>query len=197
MSKIARAFRRRAHDFEDVISQVHGDMWSAPSPCEDWDARGVVRHVVTTMGESLARLDRSLSPAPTVDEDPMAAFRAARKDIEAVLDDPELASTPTRSRAGELPAEEMIDLLVSRDIVIHGWDLARAARLNARMNLIDVRALFPQAAKMPPEMREPGAFGPGVVIYGPEVAVPPGAPAQDRLIGMLGRDPAWTPPGGT
>lgn len=37
--------------------------------------------------------------------------------------------------------------------------------------------------------RTPGAFGPGIEVYGAEVPVPPDAPLQDRLLGYVGRDP--------
>jgi hypothetical protein len=30
--------------------------------------------------------------------------------------------------------------------------------------------------------------------FGPAVPVPDDAPVQDRLIGFIGRDPAWRPP---
>ncbi|MET0324944.1 MAG: TIGR03086 family protein, partial [Ilumatobacteraceae bacterium] len=49
--------------------------------------------------------------------------------------------------------------------------------------------LYPGMAAMPPEMRIPDAFGPGIVVVGPEVPVPADAPLQDRLLGLLGRDP--------
>ena len=29
--------------------------------------------------------------------------------------------------------------------------------------------------------------------YGPRVPVPDDAPAQDRMLGFIGRDPAWRP----
>ena len=44
------------------------------------------------------------------------------------------------------------------------------------------------------KMRTPGAFGPGIVVFGPEVPVPADAPLQDRLLGFIGRDPYLRPP---
>lgn len=195
MGKTANVFERRADAFETLIIRVREDQWTAPSPCEQWDARAVVGHVVMMLHEMLEPLGRAPSPAPTVDEDPLEAFRAARKDVEAVLDDPVLARSRTESPAGEMSAEEMIDRVVSQDLVIHGWDLAKATGQLASLNLLDVRAIFPRAASMPPQARELGGLRPGIVAFGPEVAVPPGAPAQDRLLALLGRDPRWTPPG--
>lgn len=193
MSKAANVFRRRADAFETLISRVPDDQWTAQSPCKDWDARGVVGHVVARLREMLKPLGRAPSPAPSVEDDPLGAFRVARADVEAVLDDPVLAKSRTQSPLGTLPAEEMIDRVASQDIVIHGWDLAKATGQSASINLVDVRAIFPRAASMPRELREPDVFGPGVA-FGPPVKVPEGAPAQDRLLAMLGRDPRWTPP---
>lgn len=194
MNKAAKVFRRRADTFETLIARARDDRWSSPSPCDEWDARAVVGHVVATLQQMLVPVGRTPSPAPTVDEDPLEAFRAARKDVEAVLDDPELSRRQVEGPVGVMSAEDMIDRTVSSDIVIHGWDLAMATGQNARIHALDVRLAFPRAVNMPPEMREPGAFGPGIVVFGPEVKVPPGAPAQDRLLGMLGRNPKWTPP---
>ncbi|MDX2968775.1 hypothetical protein [Kribbella solani] len=51
----------------------------------------------------------------------------------------------------------------------------------------------PTAVAIPPELmakyRTPGAFGGGIEVYGAEVVVPPDAPLQDRLLGLLGREP--------
>lgn len=194
MSKIANVFRRRAEAFETLIAQVRDDQWAAPSPCEGWDVRGVVAHVVMKLQKMLTPLGRVPSPAPTVDDDPLGAFRAARNDVEGVLDDPVLAKARTETPVGTLSAEEVIDRIVSQDMVIHGWDLAKATGQDASINLLDVRAIFPIAASMPPEMRETDAFGPGIEVFGPQVPVPTGAAAQDRLLALLGRDPHWTPP---
>jgi len=51
--------------------------------------------------------------------------------------------------------------------------------------------MWPGAQEMDERMRTPGAFGPGVVVFGPVVEVPADAPVSDRLLGLLGRDPYW------
>jgi hypothetical protein len=90
-----------------------------------------------------------------------------------------------------------IDEVVSDDMVLHGWDLARATGINDEMNPDDVERLWASTTAIPPEVMEkyrtPGAFGPGVEVFGPEVHVRADAPMQDRLLGLIGRDPAWTP----
>jgi len=105
---------------------VRPEQWSKQSPCEDWKALDVVRHVVDMHAAMLQPLGRALSPAPTVDEDPLAAFTAARADVERLLDDPELTEAAVRSPVGEMSAAEHVDQVVSEDLVVHGWDLARA-----------------------------------------------------------------------
>jgi hypothetical protein len=47
-------------------------------------------------------------------------------------------------------------------------------------------------AEVMEQYRTPGAFGPGVEVFGPEVKVPEDAPLQDRLLGFIGRNPHTT-----
>ena len=72
------------------------------------------------------------------------------------------------------------------ELVIHGWDLARATgqpyRSNEASALASAEFLALAAAAA-----EPGQPGP----FGPAVDVPPGAPVLDRAIGLSGRDPHW------
>jgi uncharacterized protein (TIGR03086 family) len=191
MSELADRFRRRADTFETLVAATPPDRWSSPSPCGEWDARGVVEHVVVMLGVVLRPLGRDSSPAPSVADDPLGAFRAGRSDVQAIFDDPELAERIVTSPAGVQPAAEMIDAVVSQDMVFHGWDLAMATGQDATIDPAEVAAALPVAESMPPEMYEPGAFGPDVVVYGPRVDVGPDANAQDQLLGLLGRDPAW------
>ena len=193
MSEIEERYRSRADAFETKVRGVRPDQWSNQSPCKDWDARGVVRHIIDMHGVMLRPFDRELSAAPSVDDDPLAAFLAARSDIEAVLDDPELASTSVVTHAGEVSVAEHIDQAVGADMVLHGWDLARATGQDETIDPEEVERAWTAMSAIPPDlmqkMRTPGAFGPGVEVFGPEVKIPEDAQLQDRLLGMLGRDP--------
>ena len=137
---------------------------------------------------------RGLSEAPSVRDDPAGAFRAARADVEAVLDDPGLATTECDTPAGPMTVEEQMDQVVSDDLVVHGWDLARATGQDDTIDPDDVARLWSITTAIPAEVMEryrtPGAFGPGIEVYGPEVQVAADAPLADRLLGLLGRDPS-------
>jgi uncharacterized protein (TIGR03086 family) len=154
-----------------------------------------VDHVVGMHAAMLSPLGRRLSPAPSVQDDPLGAFRSARADLEQALGDPDLAGTECRTPLGPMTVERHVDEVVSADLVIHGWDLARAVGQDATMDPRDAESMWRAAQAIPGEVMEkyrtPGAFGPGITVYGPQVPVDEDAPLQDRLLGLLGRDPRW------
>jgi uncharacterized protein (TIGR03086 family) len=197
MTEIADRYRRRADAFERKIAAVAPDQWSDPSPCAGWTARDVVDHIVTMHRVMLRPVDREIGDAPPVASDPLGAFRAARVAVEAVLDTADLAATPCDTPAGLMTVEEQIDQVVSDDMPMHGWDLARATGQADAIDPVDVEHLWATILAIPAEVMEkyrtPGGFRSGIEVYGPEVKVAEDAPLQDRLLGLIGRDPAWTP----
>ena len=196
MSAIADRYRKHAEAFGRKVAAVRPDQWSNQSPCEAWNARDVVDHIVTMHGVMLRPLDLAPRPAPSVNDDPLAAFEAARADVEAVLADADLAGAESDTPNGRMTVERQIDEVVSDDLVLHGWDLARATGQDDAMELKDVERLWSITTAIPAELMEkyrtPGAFGAGIEVYGPEVEVPEDAPLQDRLLGAIGRDPTWS-----
>jgi uncharacterized protein (TIGR03086 family) len=192
VSEIAERYRRRADSFARTVAAAAPGEWSNQSPCADWTARDVVGHVVDMHSVMLRPLGRAPDQRRSVERDPLGAFRSARGELEAVLADPELAAIETDTPMGRMTVQQHIDAVASADMVIHRWDLARATGQDATIDPEEVARLWPEAQQIGDEMRTPGAFGPGIVVYGPEVAVPADAPLQDRLLGLLGRDPAWS-----
>ncbi|HET6290166.1 MAG TPA: TIGR03086 family metal-binding protein [Amycolatopsis sp.] len=189
MNTIADRYRVRADTFESKVAAVEAGQWKNRSPCEEWTARDVVGHIVDMHGAVVRPFGRDLGPVPSLSDDPLGAFQAARADVEAILTDPTLAATEHETPAGTMTAEQHIDQVVSADMVLHGWDLARATGQDDTIDPEEVARMWPGAQAIPEKMRIPGAFGPGIVVFGPEVKVPEDAPLQDRLLGLLGRDP--------
>jgi uncharacterized protein (TIGR03086 family) len=189
VGEIAERYGRRADAFERKVAAVAPDQWENQSPCAKWTARDVVEHVVTMHGVMLTPVARKLEPA----DDPLTAFQEARAAIEDVLDDPVAALTESDTPGGRMTVERHIDQVVSDDLVVHGWDLARATGQDETIEPVDIERLWATAVAIPPDLmakyRTPGAFGEAIEVYGAEVPVPPEAPLQDRLLGLLGRQP--------
>ncbi|ANZ40692.1 TIGR03086 family protein [Lentzea guizhouensis] len=183
---IAERYNARADAFEAKVANVEPEQWDDPSPCAEWTVRGVVDHVIDMHGVMVGR------PIPRTG-DPLADFREARRQVQAALDDPASATTEVPTPAGPMTVIDHIDQVLSDDMVLHGWDLARATGQDETIPDSDVRRLWDIATSLPAEIiekaRTPGGFGPGIEVYGPEVQVPDGASLQDRLLGYVGRDP--------
>jgi uncharacterized protein (TIGR03086 family) len=74
------------------------------------------------------------------------------------------------------------------EIVLHGWDLARASGRPFQQDPGSLQACLASLSFMyPPEHLERRKG-----IFGPPVAVPEGAPLVDRVVAFSGRDPGWT-----
>jgi uncharacterized protein (TIGR03086 family) len=198
VNDVVDRYRRRADDFERKLAAVGPDQWSNSSPCETWNVRDIVEHVVSMHGYMVRASGREPRAAPSVAEDPPAAFRAVRADIEAVLADPVLAAIECDTPTGRMTLERQIDEVTSDDLPQHGWDLARATGQDDSIDARDVERLWSITTAIPPQVMEkyrtPGAFGPGIEVFGPEVEIADGASLQDRLLGLIGRDPGWTRP---
>jgi uncharacterized protein (TIGR03086 family) len=181
MTETADRYRRRADAFEALIDGTPSECWSSPSPCEGWSARDVVAHVVDYSGQVL-RKQAGLSDVPVFAEfdDPAAAFRSMRGIIEGVLDDPQ---TPPK-------VATYVEWSLSFDLPQHGWDLAVATGQDATIDPGEVELLWGSINGDPKAWDWQRASG----WYGTPVAVPEDAPLQDRVLGLIGRDPGWTPP---
>ena len=182
MSDVSQRYQRLADAFAAKIADVPPDEWAAPSPCEGWTARDVVRHVVSTQGLILGLVGRELGDVPSVDDDPSGAWKAARGVVQADLGDPARATAEFEGSLGKMTFETAVDRFLCVDLVVHGWDLSRAAGLDDHIAAEDVARVRKVAESFGDAIRNPQAFG-------PEVEAPAGADDQTRLIAFLGRTP--------
>ena len=117
-----------------------------------------------------------------------------REELPRVLDelaeawrDPEAWTGMTRAGGVDLPGD-IAGLVAVDELVIHGWDLARATGQDYAPDEAALQAAHAfLLASAEEEDRGDG-------IFGPVVPVPDDAPLLDRAAGLSGRDPGWTPP---
>ena len=183
MSDIAERYRRISAQFAARVTAVPAHAWDNPAPCEGWVARDVVRHLV----EWVPAFFRSttgieLPTAPSVDVDPAGAWLALSAALQALLDDGDLADQEFDMRMGRMTVAQAVDMIVTNDVFLHTWDLARATGLDETLDPEEVHRMFAGMEPMDQMLRESGQ-------YGARVAVADDADEQAKLIAFIGRQP--------
>ena len=179
-SELAKTYDRRAAAFEALIAGVAPDRWASPSPCEGWLAQDIVSHVVDFSAHVLGEKGVEHAPRYTEFDGPISAFRATRAFIVRILDDP---ATPTKLTS-------YLHWSLSFDLPQHGWDLAVATGQDPTIDAGEVEILWGSLNGGRANWDWQRANG----WYRAPVAVPDDAPLQDRVLGLLGRNPEWSPP---
>lgn len=176
-----------------IVRTVSPDQLANRTPCAEFDVRALVNHLLF-WGPSLEGAGRKepVPPPAPAESDVDLTAGDWRGDLLAQLDRlasawaPEQAWQGTTRMGGptELPASMIGDMTVG-ELVVHGWDLARATgqRLDLPADLLTY--VHEAVAASAEQGRQMG-------IYGPEVPVPTGAPTLHRVLGLTGRDPAVT-----
>jgi uncharacterized protein (TIGR03086 family) len=189
--ELYEAFDRAVASTAGIVKAVRPDQADAPTPCTEWDVRDLLSHIIGTLWLSEALLsDRTprhpMAPGglPGTDlagQDPAAAYAEASA---AALTAASAGDTLTRVHTtplGDMPGPALAGF-TTLDIVVHGWDLARATGQPAALDdtlAAHVLAFAEQAIT-------PGFRAPRI---GPAVPVAADAPLTDRLVAFLGRQP--------
>jgi uncharacterized protein (TIGR03086 family) len=177
--------REIARGFTARVEGTAPDGWDAPAPVEGWTARDVVRHLVEWFPAFLeSGAGVALPAGPSVDDDPVAAWRSQADAVQALLDDPTTAGKVlTNPHLGEVPLPAAVSQFYSTDVFMHTWDLARAT---GQPTDLDPELAAELLAGMEPIEEMLRASG----QYGPRVEVADDADPVTRLAGFIGRDPS-------
>ncbi|MEU2425825.1 TIGR03086 family metal-binding protein [Streptomyces sp. NPDC007851] len=174
----------------ELAERVTDEQLAAPTPCPDYAVHHLLAHVT---GLSVAFRDAARKAlGVTTDHRPGATLpelvpgwrRALPEALDALAEawrDPAAWSGMTRAGGVDLPGE-VAAAVVADELVVHGWDLARAAGLEYAPDPAALAAAHGFLAMAAQDGRGP---------FGPLVPVPEEAPLLDRTVGLSGRDPAW------
>jgi uncharacterized protein (TIGR03086 family) len=203
-----RELDRRAVEATGAFLATAGpDDLRRPTPCVGWSLRDLAEHLVgQNHGFAAAArgggADLAVWRPRPVGDDPATAYRASADDViaafaaDGVLDSgfalPEIREDST------FPGRIAISFHFV-DYVVHAWDVAATLGLDpvggsgeVGLDAELVAAALPVAQRVPDdaESRAPGR------AFRPSLRTGPDDPALHRLLRLLGRDPAWTPPTG-
>ncbi|MGX6512379.1 TIGR03086 family metal-binding protein [Rhodococcus sp. SJ-2] len=181
----------------DVLENIDDDHLDRPTPCDGMPVRVLVDHVLglSLAFEAAARKDfgalTDSTPSPGTDELPTDWRALGRERLDALRQawrDPAAWSGPTRAGGLDLPGY-IAGLVALDELVVHGWDLAVATGRSYSCTPFEIAACTAFAESITDEQRDAGG------LFGPAVPVADRASDLDRLIGLTGRDPAWSPDG--
>ena len=183
MSGPADEHRHIAEAFTATVEGVAPDDWDRPAPVDGWVARDVVRHLVEWFPAFLDGAAGVTLPAgPSVDDDPVGAWRTHTDAVQALLDDPATADREHDLPLGRMSLAQATDMIYTSDVFMHRWDLARATGQDETLDPDKCAVLLEGMLPMDEVLRQSGH-------YGPRVAVPDDADAQTKLLAFIGRTP--------
>jgi uncharacterized protein (TIGR03086 family) len=175
-------------EFERVVRQLPENSWDRPTPAEA-SVRELVEHVVIGNRFTvllLAGTDRNeartMLAGDQLGDDPVAAVaESAQRQAEA------FAATPCEQRVagpqGDVSCAAFLRFRVV-DLVVHAWDLLRAAQLDESL---DSRTVADLLTLVEPHLQEMLAFG--AYGAGPSDMLASDASPQARLLDAFGRRP--------
>ena len=176
--------------FGESVRAANGK-WDRRSPCVAWDARGVLEHVIGFHDVLLLR-PLGLKPDRPRDDPQIRweltfaalqqAFEPGQRLFERVVDVPQLHDNP----ATRLDARAIMPNL-TRDVLIHTWDLARAVGADDRLEVEWCELFY---AALPSDRRALSGSG----MFDSPVPVSEQTGMQSKLLARLGRNPNWRPP---
>ena len=186
-----------ARRLADLVAGVPDELLDAPTPCPAYTLGDLVDHVggaaSAFTGAAVKDLGDATSQGPSGDASRLGDDWRTRipRDLAALADawrDPDAWTGMTKAGGVDLPGE-VAGLVALDEVVVHGWDVARATGQAYDCDTPSLEAVNAFVS----QFSEPGQEEARAGLFGPVVEVPDDAPLLDRVIGLTGRDPAWSP----
>jgi uncharacterized protein (TIGR03086 family) len=182
-----------------VLAGITDEQLTAPTPCPRYTVADLLDHVAGLSAAFTAAATKTPMAAAGPDAplgDAAHLDPAWRETIPAALD--ELAGAWREDTAWEgmtsagpieMPGE-IAGLVALDELVVHGWDLARATDQPYSVDDATLQLIHGLVADFAPD---DDVENDGTLAFGPKVRIPDDAPLLDHVVALTGRDPAWAP----
>jgi len=165
-----------------IVNNIKPDQLDDATPCEDYDVAGLLNHVISgnfwvaplVEGKTIDQVGDALDRDFTKDE-----YDASAKEADAAFSLPGAMERPVAVSYGPVPAEVYAGHRFI-DVLVHGWDLAKATGQDTSLDPELVEACW---AVINPQMELLRGSG----MFGDELDVPDNADSQTKLLAILGR----------
>ncbi|WP_437068251.1 TIGR03086 family metal-binding protein [Streptomyces sp. enrichment culture] len=176
-----------------LVGGVRDEQLAGRTPCPEYAVRNMLGHLY---GLSVAFRDAAGKKLGVTTDTPPGDVvpdvgDGWREEVPRVLEelaaawrDPAAWTGMTRAGGVDLPGE-VAGLVAVDELVIHGWDLARATGQSYEPDAGALGAAY--------EFLRASAEEGGGEVFGPVVAVGDDASLLDRAVGLSGRSPGWRP----
>jgi uncharacterized protein (TIGR03086 family) len=180
---------RCGQHFTELVAGVRSDQWHDSTPCSEWDVRALVHHLLyedvwvapLMEGKTIADIGDQYEGDLMGDDastwSPLVA--RAQQEAHAAIAQPGALGRTVHLSYADVPGEEYVRQLTA-DLLIHGWDLARATGQDESLDLDTVAVILPWAEANAELFAGSGMFAPSLTTDesdGPDV----------RLLALLGR----------
>lgn len=180
----------------DLVTATDDEQLDAPTPCAELTVRRLLAHLhglSVAFAEAAHKLSGSNTvPPPAPDKlalpnDWRESTPVALRSLAAAWSEPAAWQGMTHA-AGLTMTGEQAGIAALDEVTLHGWDLAVATRQPYSVTDEALAVVESFCASVPdePDARQG--------LFGPRVAVADDAPRLDRVLGLAGRDPAWSAP---
>jgi uncharacterized protein (TIGR03086 family) len=185
-----------AQRMAELISGVPDEQLDGPTPCPEYTLGDLIDHVgglTLAFTAAATKATAGTGQGPSGDASRLGYEWRTRipRDLAALAEPwraPEAWTGMTQAGGIDLPGE-VAGLVALNELVTHGWDVARASGQACDCDQASLEA----AQQFVAQFSGPGQEAQREGLFGPVVEVPDDAPLLDRVIGLTGRDPAWSP----